>query len=108
MGGPTIPADCRGLVDRVAELAEDAGATPSQLWQRKYPEITYRPATRTLDQIVSQFQAEGFSDLQIHASNTAAAIRFPEAHSNMVRIGLGLYGLYPSEAVQRIMDLDKK
>jgi choline-sulfatase len=34
--------------------SDGIGATPSQLWQRKYPEISYRPATRILDQIVSQ------------------------------------------------------
>jgi alanine racemase len=65
-----------------------------------------RQQIAAFDQIVSQFQTEGFSDLQVHAANTAAAIRFPEAHYNMVRIGLGLYGIYPSEAVQRAMDLE--
>ncbi|MEM1350069.1 MAG: alanine racemase, partial [Myxococcota bacterium] len=35
----------------------------------------------------------------VHACNTSAAWRFPEMRYNMVRVGLGLYGLSPSEAV---------
>ena len=56
--------------------------------------------------VVEALQASGFENLQIHAANTAGAIRFPEAHYNMVRIGLGLYGIYPSEAAHRVMDLE--
>ncbi|WP_059171509.1 alanine racemase [Bacillus sp. FJAT-27445] len=32
----------------------------------------------------------------VHASNSAAAIRFPEARFNAVRLGIGMYGLAPS------------
>ncbi|HEY2736813.1 MAG TPA: alanine racemase C-terminal domain-containing protein, partial [Thermoanaerobaculia bacterium] len=45
--------------------------------------------------------------LLAHAANTAAAIRFPqEASYNLIRIGLGLYGLYPSPAVHDAMELE--
>ncbi|MFB6264580.1 MAG: alanine racemase [Bradymonadaceae bacterium] len=36
----------------------------------------------------------------VHAANTAAAWRFPNSHYDMVRVGLGLYGLSPSGAVE--------
>ncbi|MBU1628291.1 alanine racemase [bacterium] len=36
----------------------------------------------------------------IHAASTSAIVRKPEAHYNMVRIGLGLYGVYPSESLR--------
>lgn len=32
----------------------------------------------------------------VHASATAGTLLFPEAHFDMVRIGIGLYGLWPS------------
>lgn len=35
----------------------------------------------------------------LHAANSAATIRFPETHLNMVRVGISLYGLYPSTSV---------
>lgn len=43
----------------------------------------------------------------IHAANTAASIRFPEARFNMVRPGLAIYGMYPSETVRRLMRLEQ-
>jgi Alr-MurF fusion protein len=45
----------------------------------------------------------GFKDFIRHAANTAGAIRFPAARLDMVRVGLGLYGVYPSpETVHQI------
>lgn len=65
-----------------------------------------RQQIATFNQVIAGLQANGFHDLQIHAANTAGAIRFPEAHYNMVRIGLGLYGIYPSEASRTVMELE--
>jgi alanine racemase len=58
------------------------------------------------NQVIAGLKANGFHDLQIHAANTAGTIRFPEAHYNMVRIGLGLYGIYPSEAARKMIELE--
>lgn len=41
----------------------------------------------------------------LHAANSAAAIQFPETHLNMVRVGISLYGLYPSVAVKKAVAL---
>jgi Alr-MurF fusion protein len=65
-----------------------------------------RQQIAAFDQIIAALQTDGFENLQIHAANTAGAIRFPEAHYNMVRIGLGLYGIYPSDAARKIIDLE--
>ena len=45
------------------------------------------------------FMKEGYSFLS-HASATAGTILFPEAHFDMVRVGAGLYGLWPSSKVR--------
>jgi alanine racemase len=65
-----------------------------------------RQQIATFNQTLAALHAEGFHDLQAHAANTAAAVRFPEAHYDMVRIGLGLYGVYPSVAVREALDLE--
>ena len=44
---------------------------------------------------VEMIKTAGFSPL-VHASATSGTILFPEAHYDMVRIGIGLYGLWPS------------
>ena len=37
----------------------------------------------------------------VHAANSAAALTLPEAHFDAVRVGLSLYGVYPSAEVKR-------
>ena len=41
----------------------------------------------------------------LHAANSAATLQFPEAHLNMVRVGISLYGFYPSAAVRKSVPL---
>ena len=41
----------------------------------------------------------------LHAANTAAALGFPAARLDMVRVGLGLYGLLPSPELGAIVGL---
>jgi alanine racemase len=55
---------------------------------------------------VASLREIGLSDLICHAGATAGAARFPEAHFDMVRLGIGMYGIYPSEAVKKEIDLE--
>lgn len=50
-------------------------------------------------------EAEPEEDLCVHAAATAAAVRFPNARYDMVRLGLGLYGIPPSDAVAEAIEL---
>lgn len=45
------------------------------------------------------FIDSGFKPI-VHASATSGTILFPEAHYDMVRIGIGLYGLWPSKETE--------
>lgn len=45
------------------------------------------------------------ANITIHAANTAALINYPETHAGMVRIGIALYGGYPSHEVPHTLDL---
>lgn len=49
----------------------------------------------------------GYNFRYVHAANTAAVVRFPQTHYNMVRPGLGIYGMYPSEAVRSFIHLEQ-
>ncbi|HYL04833.1 MAG TPA: alanine racemase [Thermoanaerobaculia bacterium] len=57
------------------------------------------------DQARATLAGAGFGGLLCHAAATAAAARFPEARYDMVRLGLGLFGLYPSAAVESALPL---
>jgi alanine racemase len=47
------------------------------------------------------FLRNGFSDLLYHASATAGTLLSKKYHCDLVRIGIGLYGLYPSAGIER-------
>lgn len=49
--------------------------------------------------------AVGMTDLIRHAAASAAAIRFPDARLDMIRVGLSLYGVSPSAAAAAALPL---
>ncbi|MDF2923219.1 MAG: alr [Paenibacillaceae bacterium] len=53
------------------------------------------------NRIVDHFRSKGMEFPYVHAGNTATAIDCPEISYNMVRLGIGMYGLYPSEEVKQ-------
>lgn len=46
----------------------------------------------------------GFEPPFIHCANTAATLLFPETHFTMVRAGVGIYGLWPSDEVKKVFE----
>ncbi|WP_078410551.1 alanine racemase [Priestia abyssalis] len=47
-------------------------------------------------------ERQGFELPTVHMNNTAAAIAFPEFSADMIRLGIGLYGLYPSTHIKQL------
>lgn len=66
-----------------------------------------RGQIRAFQNLIDELARRGITFRYIHAGNTASAVRFPETHFNMVRPGLGIYGMYPSKAVQSLIDLEQ-
>ncbi|MBC2693763.1 MAG: alanine racemase [Desulfobacteraceae bacterium] len=50
---------------------------------------------------LNRLRAAGLEIPVTHAANSAAIINMPETHLDMVRAGISIYGLYPSEEVDR-------
>lgn len=48
-------------------------------------------------EVLAQLAADGVEIELPHSACTAAAILFPETHHGLVRMGIGLYGLWPSK-----------
>jgi Alr-MurF fusion protein len=55
-----------------------------------------REQLRTFNETLAPLRAGGFQFKYTHTANTAAVLNLPESHFNMVRAGIGLYGLDPS------------
>jgi alanine racemase len=51
-------------------------------------------------EIIAEFKKRGISFKQIHTSNSAATIRFPERTFNQVRVGIAMYGLSPAKEMK--------
>jgi alanine racemase len=56
---------------------------------------------RRFDRIVRYFMDKGVCFDHLHAGNSATAIDLPELSYNMIRLGISMYGLYPSAEVNR-------
>ena len=63
------------------------------------PSFTYQQIAR-FDDVLAAVSGQGWEPKFIHAANSAATLRFPEARYNLVRAGIALYGIDPSDAVR--------
>lgn len=58
-----------------------------------------RAQVRRFEQVLGALEAAGISVPTRHMANSAAVLDLPEAHFDMVRPGIMIYGLYPSAEV---------
>ena len=91
---------------------EDASRLLSFLFSLDYLEVgglyTHFSSADEPDKAPTETQLKRFLDLAsafptvkfLHAANSAATLRFPETHLNLVRVGIALYGLYPSSSME--------
>jgi alanine racemase len=76
--------DVQGLFSHLAD-ADDAD-----------PAYTDMQLARFRD-VVESLRREGLQPRKVHVANSAATLKRPDSHWNMVRVGIILYGLAPSE-----------
>jgi alanine racemase len=74
-----------GLWTHLARSEEDAPTTASQL-------ASFRA-------VVAAVRAAGHTPRLLHAANTGGTIRHPESHLDLVRTGIGIYGIEPAPGV---------
>ncbi len=57
--------------------------------------------------IVDFFRLSGINPKYVHMANTGAVINYPESHFNMVRVGIGIYGTYPSRNLEGALPIEE-
>ncbi len=72
--------------------------------EEKDKSFTYEQ-NRKFKEVIKQLENERISIPLIHAANSAAILDIPDSHYNMVRPGLILYGIFPSNYVSKNIDL---
>ena len=56
---------------------------------------------------VQSIRDAGIDPGTVHCANTPATVLHPETHFDMVRVGVGLYGLHPCDATRGRIDLEQ-
>ncbi len=72
--------------------------------EEKDKSFTYKQNKR-FKEVIKQLENEKITIPLIHAANSAAILDIPDSYFNMVRPGLILYGIFPSNYVLRNIDL---
>ncbi len=57
------------------------------------------------ERAITQIKQTGIEPPRLHLANSAATLREPNLHYDMVRVGLAIYGLYPATYLQEKIDL---
>ncbi|NLW35123.1 alanine racemase [Syntrophorhabdus aromaticivorans] len=55
--------------------------------------------------IVEFLKDNGITPKLIHMANSGAIVNYPEAHFNMARVGISLYGSYPDPELKKILSI---
>ncbi len=64
--------------------------------------------TQRFDGYISQFKQAGMPIPFLHSANSAATILFSKTHGTMVRTGIALYGLWPSDEVKQEVSISRE
>lgn len=93
----------------VARIRADDGLRLEGLWTH-FPsaeeEADFTAAQiKQLAEFVDRHEAGGSRPGLVHAANSAGALLYPEARFDLVRIGLAMYGCYPSPACREVVTL---
>lgn len=97
-----LPPDVPTFVDAVRAIPEieiEGIFTHFACADAEDPTSTRRQIER-FDAVLDQIGRDGWRPRYVHAANSAAIFRFPEARYSMVRAGIALYGLDPSSQVR--------
>lgn len=64
--------------------ADEAHPTPTELQKSKFREI------------IKDLERAGLRPQLVHAANSAASLKYPDTHFDLLRVGIAMYGLHPS------------
>jgi alanine racemase len=94
------PADWRQLAEAAAEWERRGLLRVSGVWSHlihpdnpRHPDVALQ--IKDFDTAVEQARAAGLRPELLHLANSGAALAAPETHYDLVRAGLGLYGIEP-------------
>lgn len=67
--------------------------------------LDFHIQTKRFLEAIQSMRTAGIDPGIIHAANSAAAIRYPDVHFDMVRTGIAMYGLHPCPETRTMIEL---
>ena len=104
VGDPADLTSRNHLIQKIRQITELPGLDAKGIYthfaaaDHKEPAYTLEQIRR-FDSLLNDLETKRIQFQIRHAANSAGLIGFPQAHYDMVRPGISLYGLYPSEDV---------
>ena len=93
------PGAAVGFIDRAAAVGLELEGLWTHLACADSDEVTTKRQLDMFAQVVEQVRGAGHAPRLLHAANTAGAIGFPLARLDMVRAGIGIYGVEPAPGI---------
>ena len=103
-----VGVDERTAAGLLGMVRDDARLTVGGIWTHFASAEDEADFTRGQAEQLRRFVAESSLESEapvVHAANSAGALLYPEARFDMVRVGLAMYGCYPSEPCRRVVEL---
>ena len=93
-----IPSVLNLFKDNMPQLSASLDGVYTHFAAAKNPALLEetRQQMQIYEEVLDMFQNIGLGSIIRHAAATGGTLLFPDAHYDMVRIGIGLYGLWPS------------
>jgi len=93
------PDGASAFVERVVEAGLELDGLWTHLASADTDEVTTHQQLDLFTDVVDRIRAAGHRPRLVHAANTAGAVRFPRGRFDLVRTGIGLYGIEPAPGV---------
>ncbi len=99
------PEDAPGFVRDVTSAGLEVEGVFTHLASSEDDEVTTKLQLERLGAVVEGVRVAGIVPRYVHAANSGGVIRHPEAHLDMVRAGIAIYGIPPAPGVGDGLDL---
>lgn len=69
-------------------------------------EMEFKKQLFCFNNLLEQLKENNIDPGIVHAANSAAIFRYPESHFDMVRLGICMYGYYPSDVIKKFVEVE--
>lgn len=69
--------------------------------------LDYNRQFKNFTETIDEMKNTGYNPGIVHCANSAAQIKYPETHFDMVRLGISMYGCHPCDETRELINLQE-